>query len=102
MYQRWVTLDQTRGYPKDIDFEKIPQRYKVSSQAHEELKRNANKPMMVNCFERHLRIRFSPMQLAASKPQTPELFLQEVLVPEAACLLIQEDLEQSKGYSIDI
>lgn len=42
------------------------------------------------------------MQLAASKPQTPVLFLQEALVPEAACLLAQEDLEQSKGYSIDI
>lgn len=44
----------------------------------------------------------SILTMSLPKPQTPVEYIQQVLIPEAGILLIQEDLEQKRGQSVDV
>lgn len=44
----------------------------------------------------------SILTMSLPKPQTPVEYIQQVLIPEAGILLIQGDLEQKRGQSVDV
>lgn len=44
----------------------------------------------------------SILTMSLPKPRTPVEYIQQVLIPEAGILLIQEDLEQKRGQSVDV